>query len=271
MNIGIHLVTSSRRRKLILNFLKKASQTKKAKPRKSNSQQTKLSSTEETNKKKGSATQAKRKQKVVKDTFKSQFEDRILKALKFYQSLLEDYKNKEFVPKDESRNEEQKLEYQVRSEKKSTRNTAKFLSSSQVADAMARCSKMPEEKQELMVKDVEMNMDLADFNLESEWTIEMTEEAHKWFRKHRKRQNDFCERVIRRLKILGTGRWPYVLCKPLKTKNSSARLYESKIDSGSRIIWEVATSFSPRRSSPGNPFWEQYVNCCLKSLIPSLD
>ncbi len=138
--------------------------------------------------------------------------------------------------------------------------STKRLSSKEVVEALTRFQEYsPDEQkeQESDIMDLEMNMDLSDFNHESEWTIEMTEEAHKWFRKHSKRQNDFCQRVVRRLKILSTGRWPYVLCKSLKTKKTNAQLYESKIDSGSRILWEVAVSFSPRRSSPGNPIFEQ--------------
>lgn len=200
----------------------------------------------------------KEKRAKVKDKFKSQYEGRIVRSLEYYELLLKELTSVEYVSKLKSRNDEQKVEDQHQSTKiPSTTDSSNLLSSSQVADAMVLCEKLPEEEQETMVKDVEMNMDLSDFNLESEWTIEMTEEAHKWFRKHTKRQNDFCKRVIRRLKILSTGRWPYVLCKPLKTKKSSAKLYESKIDSGSRIIWEVAISFSPRRSSAGNSFSEQ--------------
>ena len=144
-------------------------------------------------------------------------------------------------------------------EEKTTQSKQR-LSSKQVVDALIKFQGYTEDEQkeqENEVYDLEKNMDLSDFTHESEWTIEMTEEAHKWFRKHIKRQNDFCQRVIRRLKILSTGRWPYVLCKSLKTKKSNAQLYESKIDSGSRILWEVAISFSPRRSSAGNPIYEQ--------------
>lgn len=73
--------------------------------------------------------------------------------------------------------------------------------------------------------------------------------AHKWFSKHKKRDKALCERAILRLILLSTGRWPYVLCKPLKSRpvgvsGKKISLYETKIDKGSRIIWEVAVSLN---------------------------
>lgn len=72
--------------------------------------------------------------------------------------------------------------------------------------------------------------------------------AHKWFRRHIKKDKALCVRIIRRLTLLSTGRWPYVLCKPLRSKQMGSNgkkinLYETKIDSASRIIWEVAVSY----------------------------
>ena len=133
------------------------------------------------------------------------------------------------------------------------------MSSQGVAEAIAKCENMEAKVQEEVVKGLEMNLDLKSFDDESEWTVEITEEANKWFKKHKKKQNDLCQRVISRMKILSTGRWPYCLCKPLKTKKSSTKLYESKIDSGSRIIWEVAVSFSPRLSQTGCFLAEQVI------------
>jgi len=74
-----------------------------------------------------------------------------------------------------------------------------------------------------------------------------------------KRERALCERVLRRLTMLSTGRWPYVLCKPLKSKHRQISLYETKIDAASRIIWEVAISFSPRRSNSDENFAEQVI------------
>lgn len=202
----------------------------------------------------------------IEDTFKSKYESRITAGLEYFDDMLKEFMSSTYLRKLESEEDDDEKEVicfvpdlsrkknaiDSKAGEKSTK-----LSSSQVALAIAQCQKLPEEEQESMLEDVEMNMDLSDFNLESEWTVEITEEAHKWFRKHRKKQNDLCKRVISRLKILATGRWPYVLCKPLVTKKSNLKLNETKIDSGSRIIWEVAVSFSPRRSSSGNSFSEQ--------------
>jgi hypothetical protein len=191
----------------------------------------------------------------------TQFNSRIDKALDWYKALLEEYKNSEIktdenFPQDENESEGRQKSTSAAVEMLSI-NDPKLLSSKDVAEAMAKCVKMPQDQQEGFVSELESTMDLSDFSHESEWTIDITEEAHKWFRKHIKRQYYFCERIIRRLKLLSTGRWPYVLCKPLKTKKSNIKLYEAKIDTGSRIIWEVAISFSPRRSSADHTYCEQ--------------
>ena len=86
-------------------------------------------------------------------------------------------------------------------------------------------------------------------------------QAHKWISKHIKRDRSLVEHVFRRLAILSTGRWPYSLQKRLKTRSTNKRinLYETKLDSASRIIWEVALAFSPRRSSLEQNYVEQVV------------
>lgn len=81
-----------------------------------------------------------------------------------------------------------------------------------------------------------------------------------------KRDRALCERVLRRLTLLSTGRWPYVLCKPLKSKHGQISLYETKIDAASRIIWEVAS-----RSHPDVPTWMRILpNSKLYALIKLL-
>ncbi len=188
---------------------------------------------------------SKRKEKVVKkkDNFKSKFEGQIVKALESYRELLEVLKKGERVENESLKgtksHEKPKMEDEQELLADVSIGSKKRLSSSEVVAEVIKLDKLPEEEQESAVNELEMNMDLSDFNLESEWTIEMTEEAHKWFRKNKKRRNDYCQRVICRLKLLGTGRWPYGLCKPMQTKKSKAKLYESKIDTGNRIIWEI--------------------------------
>ncbi|CAJ1968924.1 unnamed protein product [Cylindrotheca closterium] len=134
------------------------------------------------------------------------------------------------------------------------------LSPTEIAAAMARCATLDQKEAEEIVNRVEMSLDLSNWSTTSEWVVEITEQAHKWFRKRSKKQYGLCERVVRRMQLLSTGRWPYVLCKPVRTSKSvSINLYESKIDSGSRILWEVAVSFSPRRSREGEYFGEQVI------------
>jgi hypothetical protein len=133
--------------------------------------------------------------------------------------------------------------------------TVSVMSSKEVAAAMAKCAKLSEIEQTAMISHIEKSVDLSDWDDDSEWTVEMTEQAHKWFRKHLKKQHYLVDKVIRRLKLLSTGRWPYVLCKPVRTSRSSVKLYESKVDKACRVLWEVAVAFSPRRSKAD-------YNCC---------
>ena len=140
------------------------------------------------------------------------------------------------------------------------------LTPDQVVAALSNCNS------EQALVDVEMGVDLFSWDNVSEWTIDITEQgrgilyilygfvkvtlftshtriillsAHKWFNKHKKKDKALCERIILRLILLSTGRWPYVLCKPLKSKQLGVNgkkisLYETKIDKAGRIIWEVA-------------------------------
>lgn len=106
---------------------------------------------------------------------------------------------------------------------------------------------------------VERQVDLKTWEGSVELPVLITEQAHKWFQRRAKKHMRLCERVMRRLRLLATGRRSYVLCKPLRTNNSSIRLYESKIDAARRIIWEDALTFSPRCSTGGSYFAETGV------------
>lgn len=72
--------------------------------------------------------------------------------------------------------------------------------------------------------------------------------AHKWFNRHKNKDRELCERIIRRLILLSTGRWPYVLCKPLKSKSLGSNgkkinLYETKIDKAGEHLAGFVSSF----------------------------
>ena len=115
---------------------------------------------------------------------------------------------------------------------------SRVLSSEEVMEALDNC-----ESEDALVT-LESGVDIFHHDGMSTWTIDITETAHKWFKRHLKKDRILCERVIRRLTLLSTGRWPYVLCKPLKAKpvgqhGRKIHLYETKIDAASRIIWEV--------------------------------
>lgn len=195
--------------------------------------------------------------KKVKDNFKSQFEDRIVMGLAFYQDLLKEYMDKKAIIVEKSGVKEEKKEEEKEADRLMLPVRSRQMTSQEVVEEIIRIEKTPTVEQEAKINDLEANLDLSEFNMTSECVIEMTEAAKKWFQKHKKKQLHFCERVIARLKVLSTGRFSYTLCKPLKTKSQHLRLYESKIDSGSRIIWEFANAYSERRSSAGKHFCEQ--------------
>lgn len=133
------------------------------------------------------------------------------------------------------------------------------MSPEEVVAQLTRCDQVPEDEAETLVTRIEKSFDFSCWD-SSLWVVEITEQAHKWFRKSSKKQHLLRDRVIRRLQILSTGRWPYVLCKPVRTAGDGAiKLYETKIDKARRIIWEVAVSFSPRRSSANHYLSEQVI------------
>ena len=199
---------------------------------------------------------------------------KITSAYQWYTELLKEFedkaKNGGFDQDDDDDEEEEEVEGSsnggggdsgkrhnlVRKNAASTKK--KMLSSDQLVAALTSC------ETEDALADIESGIDLLKWDSLSPWIIDITEHAHKFFRRHMKKDRALCERVIRRLMMLSTGRWPYVLCKHLRSNsrtNSGKKinLYETKIDSASRIIWEVALAFSPRRSSKGNNVCEQVV------------
>ncbi len=200
--------------------------------------------------------------KKVKDNFKSQFEDRIAKGLDFYNDLLKEYMDKKAIIVEKVGVKEEKKEEEKEVDRLTVPVRSRRMTSQEVVEEIVRIEGPRKEgtltvEQEAKINDLEANLDLSEFNLTSECVIEMTDAAKKWFQKHKKKQLHYCERVIARLKILSTGRFSYTLCKRLKTKSQNLTLYESKIDSGSRIIWEFANAYSERRSSSGKHFCEQ--------------
>ena len=192
---------------------------------------------------------------------------KITGALQWYTKLLEDLNitaasvvgGHNFDDDDDEEDEEKKDGEDTRVHEESLIKKPKnALTSDQVVEALENCDS------EELLADVEGKIDLFEWDSMSEWTIDITEHAHKFFRRHIKKDRVLCERIIRRLTMLSTGRWPYVLCKPLKSTRETKlgkkiSLYETKIDSASRIIWEVAIAFSPRRSSVDQNFCEQVI------------
>jgi len=82
------------------------------------------------------------------------------------------------------------------------------------------------------------------------WEVELSDKVVRWFRRRAKRSSELCELVVQRLRILASGRWSYPTNqKLLKGVPKGIHLYEAKIDAAKRILWEVAVTFSERRSA----------------------
>lgn len=190
---------------------------------------------------------------------------KITSALQWYNSLLDELNVTAATTVGDGNfdvdNEDEKKCEDIVAEKSASSSTLikkpkHVLTPDQVIEALESC------ETEEVLADVETKIDILSWESSETWTIDITEQAHKWFRRHIKKDRALCERIIRRLTLLSTGRWPYVLCKALKARQigSTGRkisLYETKIDSASRIIWEVAIAFSPRRSNVDQSYCEQ--------------
>ena len=84
----------------------------------------------------------------------------------------------------------------------------RVLTSEQVVEALESLQTSDGDDSEELLADVETKIDLFEWDGMSEWTIDITEQAHKWFRRHIRKDRALCERIIRRLTLLSTGRWP---------------------------------------------------------------
>ena len=82
------------------------------------------------------------------------------------------------------------------------------------------------------------------------WEVELSDKVVRWFRRRAKRSSELCELVVQRLRVLASGRWSFPTNqKLLKGVPKGIHLYEAKIDAAKRILWEVAVTFSERRSA----------------------
>ncbi|XP_071592123.1 TPR and ankyrin repeat-containing protein 1 isoform X1 [Heliangelus exortis] len=63
-------------------------------------------------------------------------------------------------------------------------------------------------------------------------------------------------KTIMTIKQLGNGEWTKGIQKPLKHLKADIQLYESKLDKGARMLWELAIDFSPRCSESAEKIME---------------
>nr|XP_034304939.1 uncharacterized protein LOC105330431 [Crassostrea gigas]XP_034304942.1 uncharacterized protein LOC105330431 [Crassostrea gigas]XP_034304948.1 uncharacterized protein LOC105330431 [Crassostrea gigas]XP_034304950.1 uncharacterized protein LOC105330431 [Crassostrea gigas] len=79
------------------------------------------------------------------------------------------------------------------------------------------------------------------------WEVECTADVWKTLR-DKKVPPELKQKIIKKIQLLAKGEWTPHLCKELRNTPSTIKLYEVKLSKASRIIWELATAFSPRLS-----------------------
>ena len=80
-----------------------------------------------------------------------------------------------------------------------------------------------------------------------EWEVECTADVWKTLM-DKKVVPELKQRIILKIQLLAKGEWRTHLYKELKNVPPTIKLYEVKLSKASRIIWELATAFSPRLS-----------------------
>ncbi|XP_057314279.1 uncharacterized protein LOC130655524 isoform X2 [Hydractinia symbiolongicarpus] len=79
------------------------------------------------------------------------------------------------------------------------------------------------------------------------WEVECTRDTWNVLR-DKKLDRTMKRKIIRKIKKLASGEWPRDIAKRLENVPHEIKLYEAKINKGSRILWERAVSFSARCS-----------------------
>ena len=80
-----------------------------------------------------------------------------------------------------------------------------------------------------------------------DWEVECTSDVWRTLQ-NKKVSSDMKERIIGAIQLLASGEWSTRLCKKLKGAPDTMQLFEAKLSRDSRLIWELAIAFSPRRS-----------------------
>ncbi|XP_041361943.1 TPR and ankyrin repeat-containing protein 1-like [Gigantopelta aegis] len=126
-------------------------------------------------------------------------------------------------------------------------------------DVAAKCYKMAghERKEQIatassqLVNNVEdspikLTIDPSVFD-NLEWEVECTADVWKTL-KDKKVMPKMKQQVIERIKSLASGEWSTCVYKSVPNAPPTLKLFETKLSKAARIIWELATAFSPRLS-----------------------
>ena len=92
------------------------------------------------------------------------------------------------------------------------------------------------------------NTEAIDFSFDGlPWEVECTQDVWKIITDV-KLSPHVKSAILKKIRLLANGQWTKELAKKVKGVSKSLKLYEARLNRHSRLIWEVAISFSPRCS-----------------------
>ena len=92
------------------------------------------------------------------------------------------------------------------------------------------------------------NTEAIDFSFDGlPWEVECTQDVWKIITDV-KLSPHVKSAILKKMRLLANGQWTKELAKKVKGVSKSLKLYEARLNRHSRLIWEVAISFSPRCS-----------------------
>ena len=92
------------------------------------------------------------------------------------------------------------------------------------------------------------NAEAIDFSFDGlPWEVECTQDVWKVITDP-KLSPRVKSAMLKKIRLLANGQWTKKLAKKVKGVSKSLKLYEARLNRHSRLIWEVAISFSPRCS-----------------------
>ena len=111
-----------------------------------------------------------------------------------------------------------------------------------------------------------VNTEAIDFSFDGlPWEVECTQDVWKIITDV-KLLPHVKSAILKKIRLLAKGQWTEKLAKKLKGVSKSLKLYEARLNRHSRLIWEVAISFSPRCST-SEKFTPLIDDCAEKGAV----